>query len=563
MNSKRLLLAAALALLFPALPAHAEGPAVNGGGSSFAALEIDQWRADVARKPLQLKINYVSQGSTFGRLQYASGTLDFGASDIQFQPGELTPDNPRSSFVYVPVSAGGIGFMYNLVDGSGQRVTDLKLTRKAACRIFSEPGMKWNDPELVTANPRLQGVDREIRPVVRQDGSGTSFVFSEFCIAVAQPTWQAFIDRLRASNEGGLSDDFKAGRPVSNWPTGWGRVSSALAADGVANAVADSVSGKDAITYNEAGFAKVRDFPNALVQNAAGRYLLPEEEAVTVALGYAVPNTPGGQENGTFTLNYSGPDERAYFPSTYSYVIAQTTGAPADKGEVIAKFLCYAVTKGQEAAVPLGYARLSSVLVDLSLRQVSRIPGYPGKDACVVASSAAPPPPVEPKPAAPGATTTTVKPGTGGPSGPPGSPSTTVAGAAGAGSGGSGSAASGGTQGTGGTGTGGSGGSGGGAFIAPDGSVVLADGTTAPEGSVITEDGSVVLADGTVIAADGSIGSGGSGGSGGSQVALGQSTGGGQPVAAAGDAAQGVLQGAVVAALVSWVLSGRRRSSSL
>jgi len=155
------------------------------------------------------------------------------------------------------------------------------------------------------------------------------------------------------------------------------------------------VNGKDAITYNEAGFAKERGLPNATVQNASGRFTAPEEEAVTVALGYASPNKPGGVEDGTFSLNYTGADPRAYFPSTYSYVIAQTAGFPADKGAVLARFLCYAVTKGQEIAPRLQYARLSSVLVELALRQAAKIPGFPGLDQCAVAGAAAPPPPPE------------------------------------------------------------------------------------------------------------------------------------------------------------------------
>jgi len=386
-----LVLLGVVSALAPVSPAAADGPTITGGGSSFAALEIDQWRADVARSPFNLKINYQSLGSTFGRTQYLAGTLDFGASDIPFQPTDAV-QGPRAQFAYVPVSAGGIGFMYNLEDGSGRKVTDLKLSRRAACRIFTEAGMKWNDPEIVSQNPRLAGVNRDIRPVVRQDGSGTSYVFSQFCIGVAKGVWDEF-RRTQGLTNPGLSPQFKNGEPVSNWPTGWGRVTAGLAADGVANAVADPVNGKDAITYNEAGFAKERDLPNATVQNANGRFTAPDEEAVTVALGYASPNTPGGVEDGTFSLNYSGSDARAYFPSTYSYVIAQTGGFPADKGQVLARFLCYAVTKGQEIAPRLQYARLSSVLVDLALRQAAKIPGFPGLDKCAVAGAAPPPPP--------------------------------------------------------------------------------------------------------------------------------------------------------------------------
>ncbi|MBA3267307.1 MAG: substrate-binding domain-containing protein, partial [Acidimicrobiia bacterium] len=387
-----LVLTGVVSAVTPVSPAVAEGPTITGGGSSFAALEIDQWRADVARRPFNLKINYQSLGSTFGRTQYLAGTLDFGASDIPFQRSDVV-QGPRANFAYVPVSAGGIGFMYNLQDSSGRKVTDLKLTRRAVCRMFTEDVMKWNDPDIVAHNPRLAGVNRDIKPIVRQDGSGTSYVFSQYCIGVAKGVWDAFV-RAQTLTNPGLPPEFKNGEPTSLWPGG-GRRSAGLAADGVANAVADPVNGKDAITYNEAGFAKERGFPNASVQNASGRFTAPEEEAVTVALGYASPNRVGGNEDGTFALNYSGPDPRAYFPSTYSYVIAQTAGFPADKGQVLARFLCYAVTKGQEIAPRLEYARLSSVLVELALRQIAKIPGFPGEQNCAVAGAAPPPPPPE------------------------------------------------------------------------------------------------------------------------------------------------------------------------
>jgi phosphate transport system substrate-binding protein len=381
-------------------PASAAGPTLNGGGSSFAKLEIDQWRAEVARQPFDLRVNYVAQGSSFGRQQYIGGTLDFAASDIPFLSQELTAlqsKGDRKNFANVPVSAGGLGFMYNLIDLNGKRVTDLKLTRRAVCRMFSEPNMRWNDPEIQGANAGLRLPTDLVRPIVRQDGSGTSYVFSEFCLTVAPDVWSRFITLLAADTS--LDPAFKAGQATSNWPQGWGVVGAGLAADGVAAIVSDPVGGKNSITYNEAGFAKVRGFPNASVQNASGQFTQPTEEAVSVALTYAVANS-----DGTFRLNFTGGDPKAYFPSTYSYVIAQTTGFDPAKGQVLAKFLCYAVTKGQriDLTQKLGYARLSQPLVDLARSAIGRIPGAPPWDQCKVDSA---PPPTVPPTAAP---TTTI-----------------------------------------------------------------------------------------------------------------------------------------------------------
>jgi ABC-type phosphate transport system substrate-binding protein len=384
------------AVAAPPAGALASPSPINGGGSGFAALEIDQWRADTARKPYSLKVNYVSQGSTFGRQQFIDGNLDFGVSDIVFldsEMGELQSKRcggraPADCFVYVPVSAGGLAFMYNLTDNTGKRISDLKLTRRAACKVFTGAIKRWNDPEIVATNPRLALFDQDIVPVIRGDGAGESYVLSQFCQAVAPDVWKAFIDDRLKEDPANVAPDFKAGKPVSNWPQGWGRANPALYADGVANTVADAVTGKNAITYTAAGYAKVRSFPVASVQNAANVFTQPDEDNVTVALGYAK-----GRGDGTFVLNFAGADKRAYFPSTYSYVIAQTTGFNPDKGATLARYLCYAVSKGQAIAPSLRYARLSSVLVDIAVDAITRIPGAPSKADCPVAGAPPPPPP--------------------------------------------------------------------------------------------------------------------------------------------------------------------------
>lgn len=412
------------------------GAALNGGGSGFAALEIDQWRADTARSPYNLSINYVSQGSSFGRQSFIDGNLDFGASDITFQPSEKPSLQAKrcggkplaSCFVYVPVSAGGLALMYNLTDQAGNQIRDLRLTRKAACGIFTGAIKQWNDPQIVATNPRLASFNRPITPVIRADGAGESFVLSEFCIAVAPQVWQAFIADRVANDPANVASDFRAGLPVSNWPQNWGHVNPALYADGVANIVADPVTGKNAITYVAAGYAKVRNnFPVASLQNAAGFFTQPDEANVTLALAYAT-----GNGDGTFKLNFNGSSKDAYFPSTYSYVIAQTTGFPLAKGQTLATFLCYSVGQGQVIAPQLRYARLSKQLVDISVAAIMQIPGAPkSRDACVPPTVPPPPPPppcsdCAPPPTVPGGPTTTAPP-SGGPT-VPGQTTTTIPG---------------------------------------------------------------------------------------------------------------------------------------
>jgi ABC-type phosphate transport system substrate-binding protein len=381
-------------------PAAAASAHLTGGGSGFAGPEIDQWKAETAVSPYNLSINYVAQGSTFGRVAFYSETVDFGASDITYPSFEVGPlqssrrcagKSLRDCFVYVPVSAGGVALMYNLSDASGNRISNLRLTRRSACKIFTGAIKQWNDPELVQTNPFLRSFARGIQPVIRADGAGESYVLSQFCIAVAPDVWRDFIARQKQENPQNNGSDFLAGDPVSNWPPP-SNANAIPYADGVANAVANPQGGPGSITYVAAAYAKQRSFPVASLQNAAGVFTQPDEENVTVALGYARPN-PSADAAGTFILDFGGRDTRSYFPSTYSYILSQRAGFDPSQGAALGQFLCYAVSAGQAAAVPLKYARLSKPIVDIAIDAISKIPGAPDKAHCFIAGAAPPPPP--------------------------------------------------------------------------------------------------------------------------------------------------------------------------
>jgi phosphate transport system substrate-binding protein len=376
-------------------------PPVLGGGSGFAALEIDQWRADTARAPFNLTINYVAQGSTFGRVQFGGSQFDYGASDIEYTEEETAGgilsgrcgSRPLGQcFVYVPVSAGGLAFMYNLTDPSGNRLTTLRLSRRAACEIFTGAIRTWNAPDIVKNNPSLSSDSNTINPVIRADGAGESWVMSEFCLDVAPDVWHNFQNQEAHNDDGpNLSQEFREGKPTSLWPgPAWG-ATAASTADGVADYVANPASGANSITFVAAGYAKVRNFPTASVQNAAGNFTQPDESNVTIALAYATERS-----NGTFKLSYDGPDPNAYFPSTYSYILVQNfVGGTfnADKGATLGNFLCYAISQGQVIAPQLRYARLSAPLVKIAEDAIAQIPGAPKQNSCFLSGAPPPPPP--------------------------------------------------------------------------------------------------------------------------------------------------------------------------
>jgi phosphate transport system substrate-binding protein len=476
----------------------ADGPRVTGTGASFPQIELEDWVVQIARAPYNLSVNYVPAGSTVGRQSYIDGTHDYGVSDIPFQPGELERSSDYRPFTYVPISAGGVGFMFNIADAVGEQITELNLTPRTVCRMFTERGMRWNDPEVVADNPGVPLPDANIVPVMRSDGAGTSFVFSAYCIETVPDVWAAFIALVGSDPvlSSGADRPFFDGQPTSKWPAFAGTVS--YGADGVAGVVANPATGANAITYNEAGFADKYGLPNAWVRNAAGIYMQPTARAVNTALAYAIP-----ADDGTFTLEYNAPDPGAYFPATYSYVIAPTDPADlsADKGRVLATFLYYCATAGQERAEDLGYAPLSRQVTEIALRAIPRIPGAP------------PPPSLDGTPATdPPSTipvTSTTAPGQGSSTtaggGGPGSPSTAAGDE-------SGTTAPGGGVG----GGGGGGGSQGGGGASRGGTAPVTVPVTAADGSVVTTpDGAVVTAavsngtaviDGVVVAVGGGEG---------------------------------------------------------
>jgi len=373
--------------------AAAASAAIVGGGSSFVGRELDAWRSAVASAQYgNLAVTYQSSGSSFGRSAFSQGQLDFGISDIEYQsPGEDREAGARA-FRYIPLSAGGVAFLYQLHDSSGNQVTNLRLSPTTACGIFTGQITDWSDPAIAADQSGGRGLKPQpIDLVVRGDGSGQSFVLAEWCIALQPTLWANFVSQHNdAFSHSHASAPLSDKVPFSDWPTdGYTKnPRSAIGTDGVSQLVGDTQNGDGAITYAETGFGDLYHVPVAQVQNLAGQYTSPGATAVNTALAYATQDT-----NGTHHLKFDTTDPSAYNPSTYSYLLAPTTGFDASKGSSLAQFIDYAVTTGQNAAVPLGYAPLGPCLVAFSLDAALQVPGAPPRpggaptlDNCVQAA---------------------------------------------------------------------------------------------------------------------------------------------------------------------------------
>ncbi|MFG6475090.1 substrate-binding domain-containing protein [Microbacterium sp. P06] len=343
-----------------AAPAQAEDFArISGAGSTWAQNAIDQWRRDVAGDP-GVTVTYSGFGSTAARGAFIEGTVDFAVSELPFQrtPADGSAPETASGFTYLPALAGGTAFLYNLqIDG--KRVTDLQLSGAVVAGIFSGAIVNWSDAAIQADNPTLVLPDRAITPVVRDDASGSSAQLTAWLSAEYPGVWTT-----------GVASKF----PV---PANGRARSGSL---GVAGYVSQAY-GEGAITYVENSYALTTGFPVANLRNAAGDYVAPSAQNVSVALaGARVNDDPTSPDYLTQILDgvYGNPDARAYPLSSYAYLIAPTEvrgGFTADKGRALGAFARYLLCEGQQETTSLGYAPLPANLVAAGLTQLSRIPG--------------------------------------------------------------------------------------------------------------------------------------------------------------------------------------------
>jgi phosphate transport system substrate-binding protein len=345
---------------------------ITGSGSTWSQNALNQWIADVSQ--YGMKVNYTGDGSSQGRADFLDGTVDFAASDIPFQShptdGSAPEDPAPGTYAYIPVTAGGTAFMYNLTI-NGQQVTDLRLSGENIAKIFTGQITNWSDAAIAADNPQLTLPNETIVPVVRSDGSGSSFQFSAWMIAEYPNVWNSFCDATGHAGECG---------PTSYFPT-TGNMIAQNGDLGVAGYVAQSYA-EGAIGYVNYSYALNAKFPVAQMLNAAGYYTAPTPDNVAVSLLQAQVDTTDTDPSLYLTQKlggvYSDTDPRTYPLSSYSYMIIPTTVAgqfSQAKGKTLGAFAYYAMCQGQQESASLGYSPMPYNLVQDTFTQIQKIPG--------------------------------------------------------------------------------------------------------------------------------------------------------------------------------------------
>lgn len=349
---------------------HTTPSPIAGTGSSFAAPAIESWDNDVHNAPYSLSVSYTSQSSGTGRYEFTNQTVDFAVSDIGYV-GNTDTTPPSFPFNFIPVTAGGIAFMYN-VPGLNRQ---LQLSSLTVCGLLTGGIKTWNDSHIAADNPGVSLPNTPVIPVTESDSAGTNFVLEEWCIHEQPALWAAFAQQQN-SQSGGPTDGvaISATSPNSNWPGIQGGLD-AQSTTTVASQVSTNNGAIGAVQVKYAdddGFGGSDPTKNvALVKNASGQYTAPTPVDVASALAYATQ-----QANGTHVLNFDGAGPHVYNPSTYSYLLTPTTGWSPNKGDTMSQYIDYVLTLGQQKAPTFGYASLGLSLEQYGVNAVQHnVPG--------------------------------------------------------------------------------------------------------------------------------------------------------------------------------------------
>src|SRR5437870_6364538 len=309
---------------------------INGAGATFPYPIYSKWFDEYAKVDPSVRFNYQSIGSGGGQKQILAQTVDFGASD-----GPMSDDNLAKApgkLLHIPTVAGADVVAYNLPGSPA-----LKLDADTIAGILLGKINKWNDPKITALNPGVTLPDQEIVVVHRSDGSGTTYIWTDYLSKIS-PEWKS-----------------KVGTNTSvNWPTGIGGKGN----EGVAGQIKQTPG---ALGYVELIYAVQNKMPYAEVKNAAGEFVKPNIQSVTAAL--ATADIP--EDFRCSITNAPGKDAYPICGATWLLVYEQQKDAT--KGKKLVEFLKWAVKDGEKMARDLQYAPLPENLQERVLKRIHAI----------------------------------------------------------------------------------------------------------------------------------------------------------------------------------------------
>jgi phosphate transport system substrate-binding protein len=296
---------------------------LNGAGASFPNPIYSKWFSEYNKLHSDVQVNYQSLGSGAGIRQVISGTVDFGASDGPMTDEQLK--EAKAKILHVPTVLGAVVPAYNVPGISGE----VKFTPEALAGIFMGKISKWNDPAIAQANPGVKFPDSSIIVVHRSDGSGTTYIFTDYLSKVSKE-WESSVG--------------KGASP--KWPVGLGGKGN----EGVAGQIRQL---QGSIGYVELIYAVENKITYGSVKNAASNFVKASLEGVTEAAA-SVKSMPAD-----FRVSITNaPGKTAYPISSFTWLLIPEQSKDPKKGKILSDFLNWMVTDGQKMTTQLSYAPL-------------------------------------------------------------------------------------------------------------------------------------------------------------------------------------------------------------
>jgi phosphate transport system substrate-binding protein len=318
---------------------------LTGAGATFPYPLYSRWFNEYAIRT-NVRINYQSIGSGGGIRQVVARTVDFGATDVPMTDEELA--SAGMPVLHIPTVIGAVAITYNLPG----LARPLNLSPDVIADIFLGRVTRWSDPRIAVLNPRLTMPTTDILVVHRADGSGTSYIFSDFLTTVS-PAWAAGPGR---------------GKDV-RWPVGIGGKGN----EGVAGQVKQMPG---AIGYLEVVYARQNRLPVVHVRNAAGHFISPmpfEIASAATAMLESDRKLNASETNGTPDLRVSlvnAPGAQSYPIASFTWMLIAPSAIGPDKSRQLAAFIRWALLDTPDVASMLGYVPLPS---EAAMRIVDRL----------------------------------------------------------------------------------------------------------------------------------------------------------------------------------------------
>ncbi|HVP48488.1 MAG TPA: phosphate ABC transporter substrate-binding protein PstS [Bryobacteraceae bacterium] len=312
---------------------------INGAGATFPYPIYAKWFEEYHKNHPDIQINYQSIGSGGGIRQLLAGTVDFGATDVPMADEQLA--QAKVKILHFPTVLGAAVPTYNL-PGVSQ---ELKFTPEAIAGMYLGTIKKWNESELMKANPGVKLPDNDIVVVHRSDGSGTTFVWTDYLSKISEE-WKS-----------------KVGKAASvSWPVGLGGKGN----EGVAGLVQQTPY---SIGYVELIYAVQNKMPYGQVRNSSGAFVKASVAGVTAAAAETAKTMPDD-----FRVSITNPPGKSAYPiSSFTWLLIPSTISDSAKRTAITSVLKWMLTDGQKMTEALSYAPLPREVVKKETQAIAQI----------------------------------------------------------------------------------------------------------------------------------------------------------------------------------------------